>query len=508
MADPEDRCFHTTYYSLEADEVFGFSVEWAQHPILPGRRVVKIIKIGRNCKFNKEEIRLKIDDIITDINGREITSLDKFKRKVNERTTFRVLLQDGGDGGVVPPPVPIAIITDKPSNTARKRQRDEHQDDDTETNKEQPESSPVMPNVLYRSPSPPPEGFTTPAVNVPEPEEPPKVRGEILLYPPNRCEGITEDILRSYNCNDTDVIVKGFYNLLGVSLRWQASYLSNHQNFPYADTTLGFLKDATKNDDFGYTWEAVRVGNQCSFHRMSCRKNRPMGVENDVGLAAGTNCCCDCYQHRANFVKLCRKEQQLYMEQEKGNIALKNHNHDKIKYRSPSLVIPLIRDKSREIRVLKRKCAREKEWRKKLKEDGVYISNVNAEVLFAAEELQRCYDELLEKDIITDDDIRHFLFQECIAVNKRIKAYGNAQGHTYSPLLIQFAVMLRDKCSISSYDFFRKAFNLPANSTLCRYSNADSTSPDGLMMETIIQMATIYNNLEILDLHWLRYLNC
>jgi len=61
--------------------VFGFSVEWAAHPILPRRRVVKIIKIGRKCKFNKEEIRLiKIDDIITDINGREITSLDKFKR--------------------------------------------------------------------------------------------------------------------------------------------------------------------------------------------------------------------------------------------------------------------------------------------------------------------------------------------------------------------------------------------------------------------------------------------
>lgn len=195
------------------------------------------------------------------------------------------------------------------------------------------------------------------------------------------------------------------------------------------------------------------------------------------------------------------------MEQEKGNIALKNHNHVNIQFRSPSLLMPLIRDKNREIKVLKRKIAREKEWRKRLKEDGVYISNVNAEVLFAEEELQRCYDELLEKEIITDDDVFHFLFQECIAVNKRVKAYGNAQGHTYCPLLIQFAVMLRDKCSASSYDFFRKAFNLPTNSTLCRYSNADSTSPDGLMMETIIQMATIYNNLEIPDLHWLRYLN-
>ncbi len=92
-------------------------------------------------------------------------------------------------------------------------------------------------------------------------------------------------------------------------------------------------------------------------------------------------------------------------------------------------------------------------------------------------------------------------------MNKRIKQHGNAKGHTYSPLLIQFAVMLRDKCSASSYDFFRKAFNLPTNRTLCRYSNADSTSPDGLMMETIIQMATIYDELNIPELHWSRYLN-
>jgi hypothetical protein len=253
-----DQCFHTTY-TLEADKVFGFSVEWAQHPVLPKRRVVKIKNIGRNCTFNNDEIRLKIGDIITHVNGREITSLDKFKRKVKERTTFRVLLQDDGEEEQLPPPPPVpiavAVVTDKPSNTTRKRQRDEQQDNETETNEEHPETSPVMPNVLYKSPSPPQEGFTTPAVNVPEPEEPPKVQGEILLHPPNRCGGITVDILKSYTCNDTDVIVRGFYNLLGVSLRWQASYLSNHHNFPYADTTLGFLKDTTKSDNFSYTWE-------------------------------------------------------------------------------------------------------------------------------------------------------------------------------------------------------------------------------------------------------------
>eukprot|EP00985_Skeletonema_marinoi_P006412 scaffold2773_cov120-Skeletonema_marinoi.AAC.1 len=158
---------------------------------------------------------------------------------------------------------------------------------------------------------------------------------------------------------------------------------------------------------------------------------------------------------------------QHLMEHERGNVALKNHKHANIEFRSPTLWMPLLKDKNRVIKVLKRKCARHKEWKQRLKEDGVFVSNVNAEVLFAEEELQKCYDELLEKEIITDDDVFHFLFQECIAVNKRIKAHGNAKGHTYSPLLIQFAVMLRDKCSASSYDFFRKAFNLPTNSTLC-----------------------------------------
>ena len=93
----------------------------------------------------------------------------------------------------------------------------------------------------------------------------------------------------------------------------------------------------------------------------------------------------------------------------------KNHKHEDLVDRSPSLWLSLVRDKSKEIRVLKRRIARHEKWKKQLLKDQVFISkNINAEVLFAEDELQRCYDELLEKEIITDDEIFHFFFQVMI----------------------------------------------------------------------------------------------
>ena len=93
------------------------------------------------------------------------------------------------------------------------------------------------------------------------------------------------------------------------------------------------------------------------------------------------------------------------------------------------------------------------------------------------------------------------------AVRERIKAQGSAKGHRYSGLMIQFACMLRSKTSASMYDFFRRAFNLPPNQTLCQYSNTDSTSPDGPMVHTIIQIADILDGLEIPLGDWERKVN-
>ena len=45
------------------------------------------------------------------------------------------------------------------------------------------------------------------------------------------------------------------------------------------------------------------------------------------------------------------------------------------------------------------------------------------------------------------------------------------------------------------------------NSTLCEYSNTDSTSPDGIMGETILQIAAIYDELKIPFFDFRRFLN-
>lgn len=100
-----------------------------------------------------------------------------------------------------------------------------------------------------------------------------------------------------------------------------------------------------------------------------------------------------------------------------------------------------------------------------------------------------------------------YLFRECLEVGNKIKKQGSSRGHRYNGLLIQFVYMLRAQCSVNMYKFFRKAFNLPANGTLCQYSSSGSTSPDRVMTQTIIHMADIYKSLEILLGDWRHQFN-
>ena len=128
-------------------------------------------------------------------------------------------------------------------------------------------------------------------------------------------------------------------------------------------------------------------------------------------------------------------------------------------------------------------------------------------LILRSQELKRLRDELMTKVTITQKEIFDYLFEECMAVGEQIKAQGTAKGHEYSSLLITFACMLRAQTSTTMYDFFRKAFNMPPNTTLCRYSNTDSTSPDGLMMQTIIQVSEVFMKLDIPVEDWRRYVN-
>ena len=163
-----------------------------------------------------------------------------------------------------------------------------------------------------------------------------------------------------------------------------------------------------------------------------------------------------------------------------------------MKFKSPSIIMPRLELLGNQVEVLQQKNYRLAAVVKMLKEDTVEASNIDAEVLFDPEDLKRYYEDLLRNDEVGEKEIMGYLFRECIEVGKRIKLQGTARGHRCSGLLIQFACMFRARCSADMYDFFRKVFNLPTNATLCQYSSSDSTSPDGLMMQTIIHIADIY----------------
>ena len=117
-------------------------------------------------------------------------------------------------------------------------------------------------------------------------------------------------------------------------------------------------------------------------------------------------------------------------------------------------------------------------------------------LILRSQELKRLRDELMTKVTITQKEIFDYLFEECMAVGEQIKAQGTAKGHEYSSLLITFACMLHAQW-----------INMPPNTTLCRYSNTDSTSPDGLMMQTIIQVSEVFMKLDIPVEDWRRYVN-
>ena len=92
-----------------------------------------------------------------------------------------------------------------------------------------------------------------------------------------------------------------------------------------------------------------------------------------------------------------------------------------------------------------------------------------------------------------------YLFRECMAVHARNKVKGNAKGHRYSALLVRFSCMLRAKMNAAGYNLFRKAFCLPHNTKLMKYSCADTSSPDGLMMESTAQASQMMDDLKVDD---------
>ena len=106
------------------------------------------------------------------------------------------------------------------------------------------------------------------------------------------------------------------------------------------------------------------------------------------------------------------------------------------------------------------------------------------------QEFKKAYDDMINStDDVETRTIMGMLFDELQVVRKRIKKKGTVRGWKWSPLMIQFCVYMRSRMNSCSYEFLRKVVNMPSNRTIMRYSNADTTSKDGIMFETIYQAA-------------------
>lgn len=314
----------------------------------------------------------------------------------------------------------------------------------------------------------------------------------------SECSGITKRIILNSHCKDKAALMQGFNHLVGNAFREKGHHISNTGEWNYGDSTVGFLMDNNiRTDGTNYSWKCKQADtNQWEFHRNNC----------DNSTSQHKQCCYNCWYNRHKFYDMCRGEVLLREQKEMGGKAMQGRR-DQMKFKSPSIVLPRLEEMSEQIKVLQRRNYRLEEVVKMMKKNTMEITNINEELFFDPKEIKRLYEELKSKEEVTQREIFDYLFEECLAVGKRIKRDGDARGHRYSALMIQFGCMLRKRCSVDMYDFFRKAFNLPPNQTLCEYANADSTSPDGLMMQTIIQMADIFDGNDIPRGDFRRYVN-
>ena len=303
-----------------------------------------------------------------------------------------------------------------------------------------------------------------------------------------KCQGISINTIGGTRLGDKDTVVDGFSHLVGNVLRFKASYLSNHRCvWPYGRDVAGFVvhpnAETNIEGDPVYSWKCIEVEVDPDTVVYAFTHKNCSGTKD----AAKLPWCAACTRKQYQLYDMCRKEVKLREESKKD--PLMKGRHDNLFYKSPSIMLPHLSATSKQIKVLRASVWRKQQVINALSERTIEVSNANADYIFEEKTLREGYEKIKGQLEVTEKEVCDILFQECVAVKKRVASQGTAQGHSYSPLLIRFAIMLRNNVSQSKYDFFRKAFGLPTNATLCQYRSADTTSEDGLMHETCRQQA-------------------
>ena len=298
----------------------------------------------------------------------------------------------------------------------------------------------------------------------------------------HQCHGITRQLIEGSRVEDKEEVLVGFNKLVANAFRYMASYISHHGIWPYGGDVKGFLIECGSGE---CSWVCVELPSTVSpfpvygFRRMDCNRSNV--------LANGS--CGNCRHACKYLFQKCRNEMN-WLKKSPGTLSSQAHTKN-LTYVSPSITVPIIKEKSKTIHKLRMSLGRRGKLITRLRDNQREMPSLDAKGLFGLKkkEYEKVYHEMMKKKTVSEKEVMDVLFIEFELVRQRVEIHGNAKGHTFSPLVVRFAMMLRSKMTKSNYEFVRKLLGIPTNCTLTKYGNADTTSPDDPMLETIVQHA-------------------
>eukprot|EP00957_Ditylum_brightwellii_P064349 4883395-Ditylum_brightwellii.AAC.1 len=100
-----------------------------------------------------------------------------------------------------------------------------------------------------------------------------------------------------------------------------------------------------------------------------------------------------------------------------------------------------------------------------------------------------------EEELVEHKELATFLFKESQCHAQTAKAHGK-KACRYSPLMLFFVCILKNKLDAGSYDFVAKVFKTTSARQLNRYKGADQSTEDrvmGLTIQTMAQTITCWD---------------
>jgi len=305
------------------------------------------------------------------------------------------------------------------------------------------------------------------------------------------CPGITKATINESGIVDKDEVLAGYAHVVGNVLRSTAHHVSNNNaEWAFGHDIAGHLLIHNGKDGVPHNWVCKRVEEDEKMVRFSFAHRACIGV-----VESGTGLCAACMSNKYTFFRTCRVEADKH-EKSLNDPTFAGPTY-LLKFASTTILLRGIEDQKKTIHALRTKLWKKEKAIRLLHEQDIVASNLDHDLLFDEKILSEAYEMLKNRGEVKDIEMMDILFQECKVVKRRMEVQGNAKGHTYTPLMIRFAIMLRRKVSKDNYEFMRQVFGLPTNATLCQYRNADTTAEDGIMHETCIQQAQWLKSMHI-----------